>query len=325
MGTMNVGIIGAGGIAHKMAQTLQQMEGVQAYAIASRQKEKAESFAATWDIPRSYGSYEEMLDDEQVQLVYVATPHSHHYEHARMCLIKGKSVLCEKAFTANSRQAEELFNLAKEKQLFIAEAIWTRYMPMSQKINEVINSGIIGKPLMVSANLGYPVSDRERLRLPELAGGALLDLGVYPINFASMIFGPSVQQVVSSCVKTDTGVDAQNSITLIYDEGRMAILHSSMLAKTDRLGVISGEKGYIIVENVNNPQHIRVVTGNYEVIAQYDCPHPISGYEYQVYAAMEAIQNGWIESPYMPHAETLRIMKLMDSLRREWGVHYPFH
>ena len=138
MDTVKIGIIGTGWIAEKMAITLEGMEGVEAYAVASRQLQTACDFADRWGFTRAYGSYEEMLDDEEVELVYIATPHSHNFEHARMSLLKGKAVLCEKAFTANARQAEELLNLAKEKELFITEAIWTRYMPLSQTINDLV-------------------------------------------------------------------------------------------------------------------------------------------------------------------------------------------
>ena len=220
-------------------------------------------------------------------------------------------------------EAEELLNLAKEKELFITEAIWTRYMPLSQTINDLVNGGIIGRPMTLSANLGYPIGNRERLRQPALAGGALLDLGVYALNFASMVFGTDVERVTSTCVKTDTGVDAQNSITLTFKDGKIAVLHSSMLSMTDRQGIISGDKGHLIIENINNPQRIRVVTEDYKTAVVYNCPPQITGYEYQVYASMEALRNGWLESPYMPHAETLRIMRMMDDLRREWGVRYP--
>ncbi|MDR0824181.1 MAG: Gfo/Idh/MocA family oxidoreductase, partial [Prevotella sp.] len=298
---MRIGIMGTGWIAEKMAETIRGMENAEAYAVASRQQEKANAFAQKWRFEKAYGSYEAMLDDEQVQLVYIATPHSQHYENAKQCLLKGKPVLCEKAFTANARQAEEILNLAKEKNVFVAEAIWTRYMPLSRTINEILDSGIIGEPVILSANLGYPIGGKERSKQPALAGGALLDLGVYPINFASMVFGAEVEQVVSSCTKMDTGVDAQNSITLTFKGGRMAVLHSSMCAQTDRQGIISGEKGHLIVENINNPQRVIVVTNDYEVVARYDCPVQITGYEYEVYASIEAIQNGWLESPYMPH------------------------
>lgn len=324
MNVMKIGIIGTGWIAQKMAITIAGMKGVGAYAVASRQLDNASEFAKKWGFSRAYGSYEEMLDDEQVELVYIATPHSHHYEHARMSLMHGKAVLCEKAFTANARQAEELLNIAREKQVFITEAIWTRYMPLSKTINEVIASGIIGNPTTLSANLGYPIGHRERLMQPALAGGALLDLGVYTLNFASMVFGADIKNINSTCIKTDSGVDAQNSITLTYTDGKIAVLHSSMMSMTDRQGIISGDKGHIIVENINNPQRVRVVTEDYKTVAIYDCPPQITGYEYQVYASIDAIRNGWLESPFMPHAETLRIMRLMDELRKEWGVIYPF-
>lgn len=321
---MKIGIIGTGWIAGMMAKTIRDMENAQVYAVASRRQETADAFAREWGITRAYGSYEAMLDDEHVELVYIATPHSLHYENAKQCILKGKSVLCEKAFTVNAWQAEEILNLAKERKVFITEAIWTRYMPMSQKINEIIASGVIGYPMMLSANLGYPIAGIERLREPSLAGGALLDLGVYPINFASMVFGTEVENIVTSCVKMDTGVDGQNSITITFKNGRMAVLHSSMYAKTDRQGIISGEEGHLIVENINNPQRIIVIAKNFEVIAQYERPPQITGYEYQVYACIDAINNGWLESPFMPHSETLRIMNMMDDLRIEWGVSYPF-
>ena len=319
-----IGIIGCGWIAEKMAITLQGMENVQAYAIASRDILKARNFAKQWNFTHAYGSYEEMLDDEGVDLVYIATPHSHHYDHTRLSLLKGKPVLCEKSFTANAKQAKALIQLAKEKNLFLTEAIWTRYMPLSQTIRELIDSGVIGQPILLTANLGYPNYDWERMHKPELAGGALLDLGVYTLNFAAMAFGTDIVKTTSTCIKSATGIDAQNSITLEYADGKMAVLNSSLLAKSDRQGIISGDKGFMIVENINNPQQVRVYDEDYRLKATYDCPPQITGYEYQVYASIEALNNGWLESPYMPHAETLRIMQQMDALRKEWGIIYPF-
>lgn len=253
-----IGIIGCGWIAEKMAITLQGMEKVEAYAIASRDLNKAETFAQKWNFTRAYGSYEEMLDDELVDLVYIATPHSHHYAHTRLSLLKGKPVLCEKAFTANAKETEELLQLAKEKNLFLTEAIWTRYMPLSQTICELVDNGAIGRPQLLTANLCYPNYHKERMHKPELAGGALLDLGVYTLNFAAMVFGTDIIRTTSACIKTDTGVDAQNSITLEYADGKMAILCSSQMAKSDRQGIISGDKGFIIVDNINNPQKVSV-------------------------------------------------------------------
>lgn len=324
MSSFKIAIIGTGWIAEKMAITVQAMPNVEIYAIVSRSLDKARWFAERWGVEKAFDSKEEMLDDDNVDLVYIATPHSEHYEEARMCLLKGRPVLCEKAFTATAWQAEELLNIAKEKNVFITEAIWTRYMPMSQTINDIIGSGIIGKPMMLTANLGYPNFFMDRLVNPNLAGGTLLDLGIYPINFASMILGSDIKEINSSCTLTDTGVDGQNSITLTFADGAMAVLSSTIYAKTNRQGMISGEKGHIVVENINNPQKATVFGEDYQIVAQYDCAPQITGYEYQVYASIEAIRNGWIESPYMPHAETLRIMKLMDHLRKTWGVCYPW-
>ncbi|HEX9025439.1 MAG TPA: Gfo/Idh/MocA family oxidoreductase [Clostridium sp.] len=321
---MKMAILGAGSIARQMAFTISKMENVDTYAVAARDFERAEKFAKEFGFEKAYGSYEEMLNDENVDLVYIATPHSHHYEHSIMCLNHGKHVLCEKAFTASAKQAEEILKLAESKKLLITEAIWTRYMPMAKTLNEVIESGIIGEVTSLNTNLGYTIKDIPRMIEPKLAGGALLDLGVYTINFASMIFGDKIKSISSTAIKTQSGVDAQNSITLCYEDGKMAILNSTMLAVTDRQGVINGDKGYIVVENINNYEKIRVFSLDREEIAVYDRPKQISGYEYEVEAAIKAIQNKEIECPQMPHKETLRIMKLMDSLRHEWGVYYPF-
>jgi predicted dehydrogenase len=307
-----------------MARTLGEMTEAELYAVSSRTRERAEEFATQWGAARAYDSDEEMMNDEDVDLVYIATPHSHHAEAAICAINRGKPVLCEKAFTVNTHQAEEVIALARKKNVFISEAIWTRFLPMSRTINEIVESGVIGTPFILSANLGYPNSHKERLRDPALAGGALLDVGLYPINFASMVFGTEVEGVVSSCTKLDTGVDASNSITITFTGGRMAILHSSTVARTDRQGIISGDGGHIIVENINNPASITVVDNDYRTVARYESPPQITGLEYQVQASIDAIRDDRLETPFMPHAETLRIMRLMDDLRHEWGVRYPF-
>ena len=190
---MKIGILGAGGIAVQMAKTVAGMKDVENYAVAARSFERAQAFAEKYGFSKAYGSYEEMLADPQVDLVYIATPHSHHYLHAKMCLEAGKNVLCEKAFTVNADQARKLFALAKEKDLLITEAIWTRYMPSRKMIDDIISSGVIGEVTAVTANLNYAISEVERIRKPELAGGALLDVGVYTINFASMVLGDKQQ------------------------------------------------------------------------------------------------------------------------------------
>lgn len=321
---MNIAILGAGNIAQSMAITLQPLKGVTCYAVASRDRKKAQAFADKYGFEVAYGSYTEMLNDENVQLVYIATPHSHHYEHIKLCLMHGKHVLCEKAFTANAAQAEEVIAMARERGLLLTEAIWTRYMPMRETINSVLKSGVIGKPTSLSANLGYPLEHVERMTKPELAGGALLDLGVYPLNFASMVFGDDIVGISAEYVKYDTGVDAQETIMLKYADGKMATLYATMLAQTDRRGVINGTNGHIEVENINNPEGIRVYNLERRLIAEYVAPTQITGYEYEVKSAIDAIKEGRIECPEMPHSETIRMMRLMDSIRKAWGIEFPF-
>ncbi|MCR4807485.1 MAG: Gfo/Idh/MocA family oxidoreductase [Lachnospiraceae bacterium] len=321
---MKIGIIGAGNIAGTMATTLQQLKGTECYAIASRDVSRARAFADKYGFEKAYGSYSDMLSDPYVELVYIATPHSHHYEHIKMSLNHGKHVLCEKAFCANAAQAEEVLLMAEQRGLLLAEAIWTRYMPMRGLINKVLKSGIIGNPTSLSANLGYPLISKSRLVRPELAGGALLDLGVYVLNFASMVFGDAIDSIAANCVKLDSGVDAQENIMLTYRDGKMASLYATMLAQTDRRGLINGTNGYIEIENINNYEMVRVFNLERKIVAEYAAPTQITGYEYEVQSVMRAIREGKIECPEMPHAEILRMMQLMDSIRSAWGIEFPF-
>lgn len=319
-----IGIMGTGRMAGIMAGTVKKMKNVKCHGVASRTEERAQEFANEFGIKVAYTSYEEMLLDDKIDLVYIATPHSEHYANMRLCIENGKNVLCEKAFTANAGQAEEILALADEKNVFVAEAMWVRYMPMLATIRGILNSGIIGEPTMLTANLGYPVSDRKRLTDPALAGGALLDLGVYTLNFASMMFGREIGKVDSSCTLTDTGVDASESITITYKDGRMAVLNCTMNGLSDRRGVIYGPKGYIVIENINNFASVEVYDANYKIVKSVKAPKQITGYEYEVYSCMEAIEKGEKECWEMPHAETLRIMRQMDDLRAQWGVVFPF-
>ena len=207
--------------------------------------------------------------------------------------------------------------------VFITEAIWTRYMPLMATLKELVWSGVIGKPRTLSANLCYPISHKERIMRPDLGGGALLDIGVYTLNFASMVFGNDISRIDTSCQKTATGMDAQHTITLWYGDGRMATLYSSIYAKSDRMGVIAGDDGHIIVENINNPSSLRIVDRDYNVVRTLDAPPQVTGFEYEVGAAVDALDHGDIESHFMPHSETLRMMGLMDELRRRWDVRFP--
>lgn len=326
---INFAILGLGMIARVMANTILQMNKagdhcVRLYAAASRSKEKSQSFCSEFSVATSYGSYEELYKDPNVDLVYIATPHSCHFEEVKQCLQHGKNVLCEKAFTVNAKQAKELIELAKEKKLLLAEAIWPRYQPMRKIIVDTINSNVVGPVTMLTANLGYDIVSVPRLVKPELAGGALLDVGIYPLNFANMILGDP-DSVEATCIKNASGVDMSNSITLCYEKtGVMAVLCSSAMGISDRFGMIHCKKGFIQVDNINNPQGLKVFDCNYSLIKEIKCPKQLTGYEYEVSACVRAIEQGKIECPEMPHERTLYMMQLMDSIRAQLGIRYPF-
>ncbi|WP_288174981.1 Gfo/Idh/MocA family protein [Sporofaciens musculi] len=319
---MKIGILGAGSIAHKMAETVRSMEKTEIYAVASRSLEKAEDFAKQYHIPKAYGNYEDMVKNSSVDLVYVATPHSHHYEHVKLCLENGRNVLCEKAFMINSAQAKEVVRIAREKKLLLAEAIWTRYMPSRELIREAVDSGIIGRVTSLTANLGYAIGNKERLVRSDLGGGALLDLGVYPINFALMVFGEDYQEVSAQGILSNQGVDLQNSITLTWKNGRMALLHSNMEALTDRRGIIHGDKGYLVVENINNCEAISAYDLDRKLIKQYEIPEQITGFEYEVESCRRALENGETECKEMPLSDSIAVMEMMDRIRELLGIRY---
>lgn len=327
---MNIGILGAGNIAGSMARTICGMAAqgrpVTLYAVASRSQEKADAFAKAYGIPRAYGSYAAMLNDPLVELVYIATPHSHHAEQIRQCVAAGKPVLCEKSFTANAKQAEDVLREAEAAGVYVAEAIWTRYMPARGMIADIIASGEIGEPRFLSANLAYDVEHKERISQPELAGGALLDVGVYPLNFASMVFGNDIVRVESSVQKLGTGVDRTENITYFYRDGKMAQLMASVAFNSDRRGIVYGTKGFLTVDNVNNPHEIALHDKNQRETPREVRPVPaqITGYEYEVEACLRDIAAGQLEPAEMPHAETLEIMRQMDALRAAWQIRYPF-
>lgn len=324
---MKMAIMGAGGIAGTMASTISKMDQVEMYAVASRSYDKAKAFADKYGFEKAYGSYEEMLADPAVELVYVATPHSHHCECTKLALNAGKNVLCEKSFAVNEKQAREMIELAESKKLLLTEAIWTRYMPSRKMINEIIERGTIGEVRTVSANLGYKIDMNDRMTNPALAGGALLDLSVYTLNFASMVLGDDVRRIVASEVKTQTGVDGQDSIMIEYHDGRMASLFTTMYTLTDRMGLICGRDGFIEVQNINNPEQIRVYSPDrtgLKLLESIDVPKQITGYEYEVLSCIKAIEEGRIECPEMPHSQTVTIMHQMDEIRAQWGLKYPF-
>ena len=332
MAQINVAILGAGRIAQSMAKTLVAMAAderyrdlVAPYAVAARDGERAAEFAAKYGFPVSYGSYEELAADPNVNLVYIATPHNFHAEQAVLCMRAGKGVLVEKAFGANAAQSQEMLDVSAQTGMLCTEAIWTRYMPSRAMIDDIIASGAIGEVQAIEANLCYPTTAKARITDPALAGGALLDVGVYPINFIDMIMhNAPIARIESSMQPFETGVDAHDSMTFYYENGVMATAQSSILCHSDRMGAVWGTKGYLTCQNINNVESIDVFDGTHTVTAHYDVPAQLTGYEYEVAAAAQAVLDGRIECAEMPHADTMRIMKLMDSLRADWELTYPF-
>mgnify|MGYP002521609870 FL=1 len=320
---LRVGIIGTGWIAEKAAITLNGLTECEAYAVGSRKKETAEAFAAKWNIQKAYGSYADLIADPNVDLVYIGTPHSHHFDVTKEALLAGKPCLVEKAFMANYRQAKEIIDLAHEKKVFLAEAIWTRYQPVVKMMRDLISSGRIGEPRLLTATLGYSMGDKPRIMRPDLCGGALLDLGVYALNFARMFFPADIVSMESQCVKSKTGMDLTNAISLVLSDGMLCNLQSSAQCVGDNIGVIAGTEGNLIIDNINNPQKITVNGPDRTYIETIHVPQQITGYEYQFLACRKALIDELSEPHEMPHEETLYIMQLMDSLREEWGVHYP--
>ena len=318
-----VGIVGAGWIAERAAVTLNGLEGFRPFAIGSRSLERARAFAGKWGIERAYGSYSEVVDDPEVDLLYVATPHSHHFDITKEALEKGKPCLVEKAFMANKAQAQVIVDLARRKKVFLAEAIWTRYQPALGMVRSLIREGRIGTPRLVTATLGYSMGDKERIMRADLCGGALLDLGVYTLNFVRMFCDAPIVSMRSQCVKSASGMDLTHAISLVLEDGILANVQSSASCVGDNIGVIAGTEGTVIIDNVNNPQRITVNGPDRVFVEEIPVPKQITGYEYQFVACRDAIAAGLKEPPQMPLDETLYIMELMDALRKEWGVRYP--
>ena len=331
---MKFAILGCGFIATKMAEAVKAIEsrGVEAYAVASRSLTKAEKFAKDYGFGRAYGSYEELAKDPAVDLIYIATPHSEHYNNILLCLEHGKNLLVEKAFTANALMASEVIALAEEKGVFLSEAMWTRFLPAVQMVKDLILAGKIGKVESVEADFSMPLSHIERLRKPELAGGALLDLGIYSLTFADIFLTDDeiagadnhIVQTKTHCVKFDTGVDATDWIDLVYANGQVAHLKTSMVAPLKNEGVIYGTDGFIRVLNLNDMVEIQLFDKAGSLLESITPPRIENCYEYEVLACKAALEKGQKECAEMPHSKTMQMMTQMDGLRASWGVSYPF-
>ena len=316
---MKLGIIGTGRIVDKVAPTLAQINELELYAVASRELDRAKECAAKYDIKKAYGSYEELYADSEVEFVYICTPHPWHYPNIVKALNAGKNVICEKPITINADEAKAAAKLASEKGLYLAEAMWPRYMPSRNVIQDVINSGIVGEPYMVSAHLLYDISFKERISKKEMAGGALLDLGVYCINFCLMILGDGIEKIESNVKLTDTGVDETETIIMYFKNGKMGAATSSIACYGGREGVIRCKNGYIVVDNVNSPTKLDVYGGRGDLLLHKDMPVRVSGYEYEFEEAIRLIKEGKTQSESMPLDESIKVMEICDSIRDAWN------
>ena len=319
-----IGILGAGHISEKIAETIAKMDDFEVNAIAARDKERADAFAEKFGIGKSYGSYEELLDDPEIELVYIGTINTTHAELAEKCIEAGKPCLVEKPFTCNVKTAEKVITMARQKNLFIGEAMWTKYHPMMYTILDVIQKGLIGDVRYIEAHTGYNLTTRERVMKPELGGGALLDIGIYPI-VAAMFFMRGVPLTINSnCVKLETGVDAIGTVLMNFPNGRVAAVHFTSVSDIPNTCIIYGTKGRIEVDNINCPEKASVYDiNNKPVAAMQPNERYINGYEYQFMEARNAIITQKPEPKFHSHNDIMSFISLSDMIRVNWGVTLP--
>jgi predicted dehydrogenase len=319
------GIIGTGQIAHHFARGLQAVPDAELLAVGSRSLDTANTFADEFDVPRRYGTYAELAADPDVDAVYVSTPHQDHKASTLLCLEAGKPVLCEKPFAINLGEAREMVETARAKNLFLMEAMWTRYRPTMVKVRELLDSGALGEVRFLSANIGWKANfdPASRLFNPDLGGGALLDGGVYPVSFASMVLGaPSAIASVASL--GETGVDEQEAIALAYESGAVASLGVTIQASPISIGLILGTEGRIeIHHDWHRPEGLTFTPYGGESQRFVFPQTEGNGYQYEAIEVARCLREGLLESPVMPLNETLQIMATMDTLRAQWGVRYP--
>ncbi len=318
------GIIGTGGIARLFARGLEQLTDAELVAVGSRSQQSADEFGDTFNVPRRHASYEALAADPDVDVVYVSTPHPFHYENSLLCLDAGKAVLCEKPFTINAAEAGALIARAREKRLFLMEAMWTRFFPAAYRLRELLAQGVIGDVRMLQADFGFRAAfdPKNRLFAPALGGGALLDVGVYVVSFASMVLG-APRHAVGLADLGATGVDEQSAMVLGYDGGRLAVLSSAVRTETPQEVLIYGTQGRIRVHRkFFQPQKLTVEVSGAEH-TEIEMPMQGNGYHYQAVEVARCLRAGLLESEVMPLDETLTIMQTLDRIRAPWGLKYP--
>lgn len=324
--TIKWGILACGKIARKFAADLKLVEGAELYAVASRDEERAKSFATEFAASRYFSSYEELAACPDVDVIYVASPHSHHHEHTLLCLSHGKAVLCEKAFAINSRQAREMVDLARSKKVFLMEALWSRFLPHYQQTKEMIAEGKLGEIKGLLANFGFkpmpPVS--PRLFDPSLGGGSLLDIGIYPVFFAQSILGKP-DTIIATMDPASTGVDEQCSMIFQYKTGQTATLFSTLASNLETDADIFGTEGRIrLTSRFYEPSatiqyYPGIVSTRTEIPVDKE---PGFGYQHEARHVQDCLLKGLTESPVWSLTDTLDLMETLDRVRTAMGLRY---
>lgn len=320
------GILGCGHIANKFAADLTLVEDAMLMAVASRDGKKAKEFCDKHQARFAFGSYEELVTCDQVDAVYIATPHGLHHEHALLCLNHKKAVLCEKAFALNTKQLKEMIQVAREKQVFMMEAFWTKFLPQYQKTVSLIENGTIGEIKMIQADFGFNASERltQRLYDPALGGGALLDIGIYPVFLAISLLGKP-QEIFATMKPYDSGVDEQIAIAMKFETGALASMNATFSAHTPVEATIVGTEGYIRLGN-----RFYSATANVELTKNAAPTELIpvhredgAGYQFEARHVGECLRGNLKESPVMSHADSLLLMETLDRIRAACGIRYP--
>ena len=320
----NWGILGPGGIARAFAQDLNLIQGHTIGAVGSRTLENAQKFSATFG-GTAYGSYEELVTDPTINAIYVATPHPAHHDNVVMALDAGKPVLCEKPFSVNAREAQSMVDAAARNGVALMEAMWARFLPHYGKVREIVESGVLGPILSIHADHGQRLADKgiSRLVEPDLAGGALLDLGIYPVSFAHMILG-TPSHITSDSVMTEKGVDAQTSMILTYEGGAQAVLTTTMIEQTPCRAVVAGLNGWLEIDRTfYNPAAMRVILNDGST-TEYPNTYKGHGLREQAEVFKQLVLIGKLESEILTWKDTVDIMKTLDAVREQIGLKYPF-
>ncbi len=318
------GIIGTGHIAKKFAEGLLSLPEAELVAVGSRTQASANKFAAWYGIPHRHVSYASLANDPDVDAVYVATPHPLHKDNSLLCLKAGKAVLCEKPFALNAAQAEEVIKLARAKKLFLMEAMWTRFLPVLVEVRELLAEDAVGEVRMLTADFGFRAdwNPQSRQLNPELGGGALLDVGIYPLSLTSAVFGIPAR-VTGLAHLGATGVDEQVGIVLGYGQGQLAILSAAVRTNSPQEALLLGTEGSIRIHSPWWKSTALTLSKTGQADEVVELPYTSNGYNYEAAEVITCLRAGKTESDIMPLDETLAIMKTMDELRAQWGLKYP--